>query len=209
VKWVYVAGGAYLANCLWNTIDLYSQVRTYYFWKTLSYHAFTLAKTLLSLFAFYLLSNVQFKLDENNSIDFSNQIPIVFFLSLFATFSIIESFSLKLGSFRIIDLGKVIEDFKARVAEDAQSKRVQAGREKVQMVAERLSKRLAENELRIELFVVMDLTQDEAREAELEAIKKQAEKMALPVERLLAQRIANVDIVHAERLLRESSVKMG
>jgi hypothetical protein len=208
VKWLYIAAAAFAVNHLWNVLDLYPQTRTYLFLKTLSYHAFTLSKTLVSLVAFYILSNIQFRLDDKNSIDFSNQVPLALFLSLFATFSVIESFSLKLGSLRIIDLSKVIEEFKARVADDARNKKDQQIKDTVQSVAEKLSRKLSVDDLRTEFFLVMDLP-PEKRQAELEAIETQARAVRLSVERLLAQRIANVDMNRAQRLLREQTRNSG
>jgi hypothetical protein len=198
---VYISAAILLANSIWGVIDLYLLGRTYFFLKTASYYLLTLAKTAFSLFAFYLLSSVQFKIDEKNSIDFSNQLIIVFFFSLFATFSIIESFAVKIGSFRLVDVGKALDDLKTKVADDARDKQLQYKRSLTQSIAERLSQRYSVEKLRTEFALVMELPPDRMPE-ELNNIARLSADTGLPLERLLAQRIANVDIRRAKELLR-------
>lgn len=198
---MYISAAILLANSLWGVIDLYLLGRTYFFLQTASYYLLTLAKTAFSLFAFYLLSSVQFKIDEKTSIDFSNQLIIVFFLSLFATFSIIESFAVKIGTFRLVDVGKVLEDLKTKVAADALDKQVEYKRSLTLSIADTLSHRYPVDKLREEFAIVMNLPPDKLPE-ELNSIAKLSADTGVRLERLLAQRIANVDMRRAKELLR-------
>jgi hypothetical protein len=203
-SWVVIGMVIYALNHLWNIFDLYAEAGTYFFLRTFSYHVFTLIKTAFSLFAAYLILNVEFKVDENTTIDFANQIGLVIFLSIFATFGVMESFALKIGHFRIIDIGQVTASFRTRVLEEAKNKQKLHKRKETQSVAEKLSKKCPLDQLEAEFFLVMEVPLDTSKE-DLKNMEKFAEDTKVPKERLLAQRIANVDINRAQKLLKATT----
>lgn len=117
-----------------------------------------------------------------------------------------ESFALKIGHFRIIDIGQVTASFRARVLEEAQNKQKLHKRKETQSVAEKLSKKCPLDQLEAEFFLVMEVPLDTSKE-ELQNMEKFAEDTKVLKKRRLAQRIANVDINRAQRLLKATTAK--
>ena len=128
--------------------------------------------------------------------------------STLGTVAVLQSFALKIGDRKIVDVSTIIENFRATVLEDI-SRRVASSQRKFTsrtannlVVAFKYRPELLRNEF-VRVMTFGNRNADQVKQ-ELAQIEAEAGTLQVPMAMLLAQRIAKADVAEADRLAREA-----
>jgi len=202
------AAGIAAATLLYLLIDFFAVVKNFAsILKAPSFWFFWFLISVLNFLAFKALNGPSSSLGEQ----FGNarELALIVFSTL-GTVAILQSFALKIGDRKIVDVSTVIENFRATVLEDISRRAASSQREFTSRTANRLfdafKGKPAEPALRNEFVRVMTFGDRNAGQVkeELAQISVEADTLQVPLAMLLAQRIAKADVGEAGRLAREA-----
>jgi len=127
-------------------------------------------------------------------------------LATLGTITILQSLALKVADLKIVDLGSFVDKFKGQVLEDIRKNVAKAQLARAYRVVQGLERRYEGkvDELRNEYASVMAFggRTSEQIHRELESLLQERKAAGLSLKRALAERIVQVDLEQAERLLR-------
>ena len=196
-EWAIIILSLLAITAALTVLDLYPQVRSFWFFSAPSYFVLLLTLFALSLLAAYILKSQVFK---------DGDLIAILVTSSLGTFSVIQSFTLKFADYRVIDLSEMIDKFKLTVVNDAGKKTSRMERLKILKTAKRLSEKYKSNvrELEQQLYMLLcrNRSAGEAQEI-VSKMKSEAEKTRLDLGALLAHRIAQMDLETARLLLKD------
>jgi hypothetical protein len=125
-------------------------------------------------------------------------------MSTLGTAVILQSFTFKIGDRKVVDISKIMDDFRATVLEDISRQAGIAARKFAVRAAEELSAVFKDRpaELRNAFVNVMLFGGRDAQQvkADLTRIEQDARALGVPEEMLLGQKIAQADVGEAQRL---------
>jgi hypothetical protein len=195
-------GGIAIATLLYLLIDLFIVIKDFgSILKAPSFWLLWLLTSTLNLLAFEAL-HTQSSSPGKQFGDAQNLALIIF--STVGTVAILQSFSLKIGDRKIVDVSSFIENLRATVLEDISRRVASSRREETSKTADKLSAAFKDRpaQLRGEFVRIMTFGNLETQEvqAQLTRIEQDADTLGVSSAMLLAQRIAKADVREANRL---------
>jgi hypothetical protein len=195
-EWVILIPSLFLVTFLLTILDLYPLTRSFWFLTTPPYYILLVALFVLNLLAAYILRKQFFR---------DGDLIYVLVLASLSTFAVIQSFILKFGKIKVINLLELIDDFKVTVIYNAGKKRSKREIQRTQTIAKELSSKNIEiKELQTELYLLLSQNRNPGQtQLLISGIINQAQQTGLNLKRLLADRIAQMDLDRAEMLAKD------
>jgi hypothetical protein len=133
--------------------------------------------------------------------------------STLATAAVLQSFALKIGDRSIVDVSKVVGDFRAAVLEGVSRQQARMTRETARLAAEKLEDvfKGKDEELRRAFVSVMSFAGRTPEQVHLDLVQigEDADALEVEVVKLLAQRIAQTDVGVANNLYYKVNKQQG
>ena len=198
---LYVAGVAF-ASFLYLLVDFFIVIKDFLpVLRARSFWLLWFCTFILNILAFTALQASQ----TNNGSFGSAQPLALIVMSTLGTAVILQSFTFKIGDRKVVDVSKIMEDFRATVLEDVSRHAASAGRKFMLRTAESLFHAFQDNpeDLRTQFINVMSFGGRNAAQVQADLARLEADVQALrvPAAMLLAQRIAQADVQEAQRLV--------
>ena len=195
-EWIIIIHALFVITVFLTILDFYPQLHSFWFFTIPSYYIFLVGLFGLNSLAAYLLKTTIYK---------GGDVVAILVLSSFGTLSALQSFTLQFADWRIVDLSELINGFKDTVLRDAREKASDREISDIQRTGKKLSEKSAnEEELELELELLLGQKRSPTQKKQLVAdIKDDAEEKGLDLKRLLADRIAQMDIKRAKQLVKD------
>lgn len=193
MEWLVIAPGLFVITVFVSLLDLYPAVRTFLNFRTPSYYVLLSVGFALNLFAAFALKRTIFT-EPGHSVE-------TIFLAAFATLSVIQSFSLKLGNYKLINISDLVEGFRGTVLADIAEMKTEMKRREIQQVGQKLAEKFENQEGRLITEYAVLFGGEAKIQAEVEELRGLASKGGFGFTRLLAQRIAQADLARAKDVL--------
>jgi len=195
-EWVIIISALFVINIFLTILDLYPLIRSFWFFATPSYYILMLTLFVLYLLAAYILKSQILK---------NGDLIAILVISSLGTFAVIQSFTLQFGNYKLINLTEMINEFKVTVRYDADKIRAKSYVLKTQIIAKKLSeKNIGTKELEMELESLLSQKHPRNQRRQIiEEIENYSKKKGLDLKRLLANRIAQVDLERANQLAKD------
>lgn len=194
-EWLIIISSLFVITIFLTILDLYPQIGSFYIFVTPSYYILLIILFVCNSVAAYALKKQIFK---------NGDIVALLVVSSLGTFSIIQSFVLEFGNHRLINLSDWINKLKVAVLKDARQIGSKRDMLKTQTTAKRLSDKYGTDTLEEELESLLSQKHGQDQTGKMiDHIKHYANQKGLNLGRLLANRIAQVDLDRAEQLARD------
>jgi hypothetical protein len=194
-EWVIVIASLFVITIFLTILDLYPQIHSFYIFVTPSYYILLIILFVCNSVAAYALKKQIFK---------NGDMVALLVVSSLGTFSIIQSFVLEFGNHRLINLSDWINKLKVAVLKDARQIGSKRDMLKTQTTAKRLSGKYGTGTLEEELESLLSQKHSQGQTGKMiDDIKHYANQKGLNLGRLLANRIAQVDLDRAKQLVKD------
>jgi hypothetical protein len=198
----YVAGLA-IASLIYLLVDFFIVIKRFKaILQTGSFWLFWFCISVLNLLAFEALRGAQDAGKKGSFGDLQGLALII--MSTLGTAAVLQSFALKIGDRSVVDVSKVISDFRAAVLQAISRQQAKAARDGARKAAEKLEVvfKNEEGELREAFIRVMSFAGRTSAEVQkdLQQIADDASALKIDPVKLLAQRIAQADASVARQL---------
>jgi hypothetical protein len=194
-EWLIIISSLFVITIFLTILDLYPQIHSFYIFVTPSYYILLIILFVCNSVAAYALKKQIFK---------NGDMVALLAVSSLCTFSIIQSFVLEFGNHRLINLSDWINKLKVAVLKDARQIGSKRDMLKTQTTAKRLSSKYGTSTLEEELESLLSQKHGQDQTGKMiEKIKNYANQKGLNLGRLLANRIAQVDLDRAEQLAKD------
>lgn len=202
--WIY-AGGVALASFVYLLVDLFIVIRSFAsILRARSFWVFWFCVSILNLLAFEALNSVP---DIAKRFGAAAGLALVV-MSTLGTITILQSFALKVGGQKVVDVSKFMDDFRATVLQDISRQQAIAVQKDTRETAARLFAALRDRPAELHQAFVSVMAfggrdTDEVRR-ELDQIGKDAATLDVPEALVLARKVAQTDLREATNLARRA-----
>lgn len=194
--------GVAIASLLYQLVDLFIVIKGFKaVFRAPSFWLLWFCTFILNVLAFEALSRTQ---AASPPVFGAAQTLALVVMSTLGTAVILQSFTFKIGDRKVVDISKIMDDFRATVLEDISRQTAIAEQKFTRRTAEKLYRAFQGNpqDLRNQFVNVMSFAgrAPAQLQADLSRLDQDAQTLGVPPAMLLAQRIAQADVREAYRL---------
>jgi len=204
---VEAAAGVVGATLIYLVTDTFPAVKSFSApFRSGSFYLLWLILSVLNLISYGVL-NLSFGQRISGTVGPSLAPLTMVLLATIGTIGILQSLTLKLADYKFVDVGKMLDGFKAAVVADIMRNDADRERLRTISVAHRLSQHYTLDRLRTEYTSVMTYQGSNVSQVgeELAQLQKDCSAANTSFERAICERIAKSDLRRAEELLRLST----
>jgi hypothetical protein len=194
---VVIIGWLFIITIFLTVLDFYPRLSSFWFFVTPSYYLLFGILWGLSFLAAYLLKSEVYK---------DGDLIKVLLLSSLGAFSVIQSFTIQLADWKPVNLSDLISGLKDTVIRETRGKRSKRERASTHKTAKKLSEKekITEEDLKLEFELLLSQKHSKVQiQQTITQTQNDTQQKGLKLKRLLAHRIAQMDLDRAKQLVKD------